>query len=274
MHTKPRSHRRCFVERTIACFAVVLLVALAAGCASVNRLREAQDAFNQAAASENALRFDSTQPLGSASDAPASWSVARNGYASALLSLEKIDTEDQKRLRADGLWGTALTLKALSQWRLGLFSKAIATAEEAERSAGDQIYPRDRAVLAALPGLIKTDQAYAKILATNTALANIAALLIGENGAVANVQTGREIADKNHPVQVYLIQAQLAAYRNFQVATDRLNNRATVPADHPARAKANAQLKELDAVLKAQKAGQPGQDLVNYWSQLCALDLP
>lgn len=248
---------------------IALLVVLAVGCASVNRLREAQDAFNQAAAAENALRFDAK-----ASDAVASLGAVRSGYASALLSLDKLEnSKDQDQLRNEGLWGTAQTLRALSQWRLAQFDKAIATAELATKSGGDQIYPRDRAVITALPGLIKTDQAYAKILA-NGSLFDVIALLIGDNGAVANIERAREQVERDHPVQVYLIQAQLAAYRNYQVAIDRLNNHATVPAGHPARAKANAQLKDLNVLLKSQKTGQAGQNLIDYWVELCALDAP
>ena len=82
------------------------------------------------------------------------------------------------------------------------------------------------------------------------------------------------MAEKDHPVQIYLLQSQLAAYRNFMVAQDRLNRHATVPANHPARINAGAQLKELDRLLKAQKAGLTGVNLVNYWVELCALDSP
>jgi hypothetical protein len=255
---------------------VALLVAVAAGCVSVNRLREAEDSFNRAATTENTLRFNSTQPLTSGSDAPAAWSAARNGYASALLSLEKLQPGDEKSLRQDGLWGTTLTLKALCQWRLGQFQPALDSAAEAQKTASDQIYPRDRAVLAALPGLIKTDQAYNKILTNGTTgnsalLVEVEALLIGPNGAVANVQSARGLVDRDHPVQVFLIQSQLAAYRNYVVGQDRLNNHAIVPATHAARTNANAQLKDLDGLVKTQTGGQ---ELINYWARLCALDLP
>jgi hypothetical protein len=267
--TRSSEHRRT-LARIINGASFALLLAVAAGCASVNRLREAQDAFNQAATAENALRFDAR-----AADAVASLGAVRSGYASALLSLDKLEnSKDQARLRNDGLWGTALTLKALTQWRLGQFDKAIATAALAKQNAADQIYPRDQAVVTALPGLVKTDQAFSKILLPNAPPADVEALLIGGNGAVANIQSGRDQVEKDHPVQVYLLQAQLAAYRNFQVAQDRLNNHATVPANHPARAHANAQLKELDRLLKLQKAGPAGANLINYWIELCTLDAP
>src|SRR5262249_33967548 len=157
-----------------------LLLALTNACTSVNRLREAQDSFNQAAATENAMRFDTK-----ASDAAAGIISVRSGYASALLSLQMLEgTKEQGQLRNDGLCGTALTLKALTQWRLGQFDNAVATADQAKQSAGDQIYPRDLALMTALPGLVKTDQAYDKVLRTNAPLSEIEALLIGERGAV------------------------------------------------------------------------------------------
>ena len=269
--TKAHSTHRAFSRRTFQGVSIAVLVALAAGCADVNRLREAQDSFNQAAATENALRFDTK-----ATDASTTGLASvRSGYASALLSLEKLEnSKDRTQLRNDGLWGTALTLKALTQWRLGQFDKAIATAELARQSAGDQMYPRDLAVITALPGLVKTDQAYDKILRTNTPLSDIKDLLVGDRGAVADIQNARGKVDRDHPVQVYLVQAQLAAYRNFQVALDRRQNHATVPPNDPALANANAQVKELNRLLKLQGAGDSGQKLVEYWVELCALDRP
>jgi hypothetical protein len=249
--------------------AITLLLVLAAGCASVNRLREAQDAFNQAAMLENAQRFDA-----SPANAGVNLAAPRSGYASALLSLNQLAPDDEKRLRQDGLWGTTLTLKALSQWRLGQFQPALDSAAEAQKTAGDQLYPRDRVMLEALPGLIKTDQAYSKLLSSGTPLADIEALLIGDHGAVNNIQRGRDLVDKDHPVQIYLLQAQLAAFRNYMIGQDRLNNHATIPRDHPARINANAQLKELDRLLKMQPPASAPQGLVSYWAQLCGLAVP
>ena len=53
-------------ETTLAwlprCTALILAAVLTAGCASVNHLREAQDAFNQGAAAENAQRLAGSTP--------------------------------------------------------------------------------------------------------------------------------------------------------------------------------------------------------------------
>jgi len=268
MKTNSSSERHSLFERIINYSSIAIAALLAASCVSVNHLREAQETFNQAAAAENALRLDSKP-----ADAVATSGSVRSGYASALLSLEKLEPDDQQKLRADGLWGTTLTLKALAQWRLGLYDKALETARDAQKNAGDQLYPRDRTVLIALPGLIKTDQGFNKTL-SKAPLADVEALLIGDNGAVTDLETARNTVDKGHPIQLYLIQAQLAAYRNYQVALDLLKNHATVPANDPARTNANAQLKQLNQLLQAQKSGDAGDKLVEYWVELCALDRP
>jgi hypothetical protein len=262
---------RASFPRVAAVTLALVLGLLAAGCQTVSSLREAQDTFNRAAAAENTLRSDLNRPLDSGGgDTLIGLGSARSGYASALLILKRITSESPDKLRNDQLLGDALTLKALCEWRLGQFSNAVATAQSAQSAAADQLFPRDRALLRALPGLIKTDQAYLKIM-DQRPLMEIEQLLVSGSGALADLQAAREVVDRDHPVQVFLLQSQLAAYRNFTVAEFRLNNNATVPVDHPARMKANTQLKELDRLSKATGAGP---NLVNYWQKICALDLP
>ena len=249
----------------------LVLSLFAAGCQTVSSLRDAQDTFNRAAAAENALRSDLDRPLDDGgSETMIGLGAVRSGYASALLLLNRIVSESSDKLRNDQLLGDALTLKALCEWRLGQFSNAVATVQSAQSAAADQLFPRDRALLRALPGLIKTDQAYQKIMERKP-LTEIEQLLVSGNGAVADLQAAREGVDRDHPVQIFLLQAQLAAYRNFTVAEFRLNNNATVPVEHPARTRANTQLKELDRLCKAASVGP---NLVNYWQKLCALDFP
>ena len=249
----------------------LVLSLFAAGCQTASSLRDAPDTFNRAAAAENTLRSDLNEPLhGGGADTMIGLGAVRSGYASALVVLNRITTESAAKLRNDQLLGDALTLKALCEWRLGQFSNAVATAQSAQSAAADQLFPRDRALLRALPGLIKTDQAYQKIMERKP-LAEIEQLLVSGNGAVADLQTAREGVDRDHPVQIFLLQAQLAAYRNFTVVEFRLNNNATVPVEHPARTRANTQLKELDRLCKAASVGP---NLVNYWQKLCAPDFP
>ena len=250
------------------CVALVFLVLLAAGCASVNRLREAQDAFSQGAAAENAQRLVPGNPA----DTLTSLSSVRTSYASALQSLEQLSADERRSLREQGLWGTALTLKALCQWRLGEYAKALATAAEAQQDTPEQIYPRDRALLLALPGLIKTDQADAKILQKQS-FPEVKELLVGPSGAVQDIQNARAAVGAEHPVQLYLIQAQLAAYRNYMVAVHVFQN-ASVPDGDPARESAKEQLRQLNELLKKSADEAQRASVVQYWAKLCSFTVP
>lgn len=238
--------------RPIVALIVVLLVALvAAGCAGTNRLREAQTAFNEAAAAESQLRFGDALAEGSTQGAVTQHTTIQNGYASALLSLDQLDARDVARLKQDRLWGNVLALRALAQWKLGMLDRARDTAKEAQQVAADQIFPRDRALLLALPGLIKTDEAFAALerLPAQPTDAQRAATLRNVQLLIADasdaIDRGRGAADAAHPVHLYLIQARLAALRNLQVAHQRLGDgeARTLPADR--RDEAQALLKEL-----------------------------
>jgi len=272
MKANPPFIRRVLLNRVTASISLALAVLFVTGCVSINRLREAQDSFNQAAAAENAARVDAdpANTVASLASVPA-------GYASALLSLGKLESKDQQSLQQDGLWGTTLTLKALCQWRLGQYAEALASSADAQKNFTKQLYPRDQALLTALPGLIKTDQAYAKTYSYSPSLdpaldkahlEEIISLLTGPNGAVVDLKNARAAVDTNHPVQGYLIQAQLAAYRNYTVANDRLNHHAPAPNDL-SRSNAVTQLSDLNNLLKTEKPGPSGRQLVVYWAEVC-----
>jgi len=242
---------------------LLLASALLVGCVSINRLREAQDSFNQAAAAENAAR------LGAASgQAAGNLAAIQAGYSAALLSLGKLEPADQASLKNDGLWGGALTLKALCQWRLAQYDQAMQTVAQARAAATNQLYPRDAALIAALPGLIKTDQAYTKMMNAGT-MSDIQALLTGDNGAIANIQSARATVDKDHPVQMYLIEAQLAAFRNFTVA---LEKHGLPPLSHTNQIYVDAQGRLHELSQLAQKLGNTDdQAAVAAWGRILGI---
>lgn len=287
------------------CLSLIALFAI--GCQHVNHLRDAQDSFNQAAALENESKFNpaslsSTQEEAVAAARLTSLSTVKSGYAAALLSLKTMPKDQVKQLKQDKLWGVALTLQALSEWKLGQHAAALKTADLAISSASDQTYPRDAAILQALPGLIRIDVAFSDIssklsplivpppnateeqlnqiatanrslititnngifttnIATkllsfttslpptastnsNEKLATIKSLLAGtpvpgsdrvsvtelksvmnvtslkqllNGGAISDLQTAITKSGDNHPIDVFLVQSQLAAYRNYSV---------------------------------------------------------
>lgn len=261
-------HARGRRPRRYAALAVVVAT-LAAGCASVNHLRDAQESFNEAAATENVLRFEAALLEGPTQSPLAQNTTVQNGYASALLSLDRLEARDVERLKRDRLWGNVLALKALAQWKLGLLDEARTTAREVQETGGDQVHPRDRALLLALPGLIKTDEAFAALQrlpaaptpAQRAATLRNVQLLVGD--AADALDRGRGAVDPAHPVHVYLIQAKLAALRNLQSAHERLG-------DGDARALPAARRTEVQRELKALKCQAERQgarpEIATYWA--------
>jgi hypothetical protein len=254
--------------RRWAALALAALAISGAGCASVNRLREAQESFNQAAAEDNRLRFDAAlQERPSASQLVQNTTI-QNGYASALLSLEKLEANDVSRLKQDKLWGNVLALKALAQWKLGLLDKALITAREVQQAGADQVHPRDRALLLALPGLIKTDEAFAALqrlpatpdAAQRAATLDNVQLLIADAGNA--IDRGRAAADVAHPVHVYLIQAKLGALRNLQSARERLGEGAGRTLSEVERDEVKRLVKDLKCRTDRLE-GKP--DVTSYW---------
>jgi hypothetical protein len=265
--------------------ALVLSIAvLMTACQGVNHLREAQDSFNAAAALENKVRLEpmlsdpgrsgelDAQLSRSPGDVLTDANTIRSGYASVLLSLAKISREDETSLKSNRLWGVALTLRALTQWRLGQYDEALKTADSAQKEAKDQIFPRDEAVLLALPGLIKIDLAYEQISAMsatnllNGGLSNVQARLVSIPGqkdecAVKDLTAARIKVGATHPLNLYLIQAQLAAFRNYQFAHAKAYG-TNPPATDPAKMEAQYELFELDQLLGTLKAPKT---IVSAW---------
>ena len=71
-------------------------------------------------------------------------------------------------------------------------------------------------------------------------------------------------------MNVYLIQAQLAAYRNLVLAHLGLKNARNIPAADPDRKAASLNLKELNRLLT--KLGAKPDGLLGYWRSICQTD--
>lgn len=268
-------------------FCLALILALTAGCQGINHLRAAQDAFNQAATTDMTAVLGSDVPVDESigADAVSKWVSGRNYYGSALTSLKKIDAKDERVLRDEQLWGAKLTLEALCYWKLGNYEKALEVAREAQQTG--QLYPRDRAVMQALPGLVMIDYAFdlrsqaaiakresdstngAVRLERRTELTNLVSrieeLTVGEEGAIVGIEAARSphLVEPGHPVHVYLIQCQLAAYRNYRKGCELLDQTG-VPNTDPAHVAAQSHLDDL----ARRVSGSDGQRLVNRWVEL------
>ncbi len=267
------THRRCAFLLVALIFTVSLI-----GCAEFNHLREAQDAFDQAAHGENALRFN---PVPN-SEAASLSAAARTGYASVLVSLDRLDSQEIRRLKEDKLWGNVLTLKALAQWRLRLYPQAKKTANAALELPVDELHPRDRTLLTALPALIRIDQAHHFIslkeikekeeMSKNDFDVNIRTPLLN---ASTILDEARRLVAPDEPVQIYLIQAQLAAYRNLKMGYRKFapEGRDSVPGE--LKNQAQDRLQDLSDVLLATiGSGKERSNLLLYWHKLTGLSAP
>jgi len=267
------THRHCAFFFFVLVFTVSTI-----GCAEINHLREAQDAFNQAAYAENALRFN---PVPN-SEAASLSAAARTGYASVLISLDRLDSQEIGRLKEDKLWGNVLALKALTEWRLRLYPQAKKTAAAALDLTDDELHPRDRTLMTALPALIRIDQAHHFIslrerkeneeMPKNDFDANIGTPLLN---AATILDEARRLVAPDEPVQIYLIQAQLAAYRNLKIGYRKFapEGRDSVPGE--LKNQAQDRLQDLsDVLLATMGSGTERSNLLLYWHKLTGLNAP
>jgi hypothetical protein len=259
-------------------FFALLFTLAVIGCAEINHLREAQDAFNQAAHAENSLRFN---PLPN-SEAASLSAASRTGYASVLVSLDRLDPQEVQRLKQDKLWGNVLTLKALAQWRLRLYPQAKKMANAALELPHDELHPRDRTLMTALPALIRIDQVHhfisLRAMQNNEEMsksdfdANIRTPLLN---ATSILDDARRLVVPDEPVQIYLIQAQLAAYRNLKIGYRKFapEGRDSLPSE--LKNEAQDRLQDLSDVLLATiGSGKERSNLLLYWHKLIGLNAP
>ena len=270
---------------------LVGLIYLLSGCvniSSVNHLHQAQQAFNNAASIENKSRFNYSDPVSQDNDNPiVDLNIARSGYVAALEILRQMPDEERNMLIKDRLWGVKLTLEGLTLWRLGKYEEAFKIIQLADENS-DQIYSRDAALLTALPGLIKIDLAYQKILEAKEAddeekknvLNNVTQRLVEmdntkpkiEWSAVQTLREARAKVNKEHLVNSYLIQSQLSAYRNYKVAYTLISTHNSVP-DNQYKLEAMYNLNELKVLLSKHRIIDKNiGKLVGYWGKLCNIE--
>jgi hypothetical protein len=171
-----------------------------------------------------------------------------------------------------------LTLKAMAQWRHKDYDSALRTAEEAGLQPADQLYPRDAALLASLPELRKIDLAYDKMAAMQPGDTEASRLLLDrevrprlvgltvsdDNNAVYILRKARCGAGANHPINAYLIQSQLAAYRNYQVAYQNTYGRSPGNDDF-AKKEAQYNLGDLETLFNNLIFGSSGKTVIESW---------
>lgn len=135
-----------------------LLLVVAIGCGA-HRLKQAQDSYNEAARIELQVSFEDREPTGNLFEGD---SQALRNYQVALALTDEALNEYAKSLKDDKLYGTALMLKALCQWRIAALDekadreairKIVNETKKLSKDKGITLGTRDRVLLKALPGL-------------------------------------------------------------------------------------------------------------------------
>ena len=196
---------RAFFTFKIKVFALLCLSILITACVShVTDLREAQNQFNLAASLENELRSDRQ-----AGDAIAKSAMVTSSYRQTVQILSDLLNSKKQPLEEDSLLGTAYTLKAYAEWRLGDYEAAVTTSTAALEA---KLFPRDLALIVALRGLIKNDQAYYHMEERDYGYRDIKTLL---EEALEDINKGLTTAGKEDNIRIYLLLSELIVLKNW-----------------------------------------------------------
>ena len=210
---------------------VLLAVALlATGCVShIETLRQAEQGFSRAAEMENRERYGDVRTAGAVESYTSAYRISAK-------SLEKLIAENSKELAADNLLCTAYTLHALALWRLAdrdgaiRQSKAALAGACAAPGAADprSETPRDHALLVALPGLARIDEASA-LLAQSAGIAPAEERIKTFRRIKADIMDAIRLLDDaerelppGHPLRGYFALSRMGAVRVWQVAVVNL----------------------------------------------------
>ncbi len=207
-----------FLAVSVCLAAIVVL----GGCVeNAKTIREAQAQFSRAATVENRSLLGAEQAVQAST-------AAATDYRMAATTMHKLIADKGGALKKDNLLCTAMIIEALSWWRLGDSDAAMKIVNNSQGCTDSTVPPgsqpaRDMALFQALPGLIRIDQANQKLgnpTPEASSFDQIMALLAEANTIL---QTARNQVGTGHPLQLYLIQSQLAIVRNWQSAMYKKN---------------------------------------------------
>jgi tetratricopeptide (TPR) repeat protein len=238
---RKKTCRSSLIKYQILIAIFVLSACFVSGCGYIGKYSKAQDYFNAAAHADMGRRFNPDPNIDIKNELIASNQINTN-YALAYRSITELIEKKKDSLKKDSLLGNALTIKAMSEWKLGKYVIARETAVEALKENKDQLFPRDIALMIAMPGLIKTDQAYFHVMSieSDKTYEDIKDMILGDHGAINDIEDALKAVDTDHTIKVYLLMSELAAFRTLQVAiekkvknaTDRTNNQKELREQH------------------------------------------
>ncbi|UZR94645.1 hypothetical protein [Chondrinema litorale] len=212
-----------FFKRPITVYFLIGLLLSVSSCAPyLNDYSSAQESFNEAARMDNELKLKKN--IENFADLISPESQVRIKYLTALEDIDNVIKSGEAKLEADGLLASAYTIKALCEWKVEKYKQSEATARKGlealakAKSAGQDVPPRDSAILMAIPGLIKADQA-AKLVKAPTEERNYQAIEVKVNSGINDLDAALKSLPKGHPVKKYLLSSKLAILESWLVAS-------------------------------------------------------
>lgn len=208
----------------------VLFILLSSCSPYLNHFQTAQQSFNQAAEAENVLK---TNPNASATVIPESnYRMARTFIMKAMGDTKDEQTKhDKTDLAKDGLLLNAYTIKALSEWKLGMYQEAIRTSRACKLTFGNDESvqnQRDYIIIMALEPLIYNDSIEQYIGGLDIKQGK-SELSVMDKTSLENLKKGFDIIKEqraeltpDHPVQTYLLISQLSLAKNWKNLYNKL----------------------------------------------------
>lgn len=266
---------KTILNKQITAFFFTAFLLVTSSCAQLNYMRLAQNDFTAAADLSNQALMQNELTAGISPQMQA-YNLYRSSYGHITKALGK-----KSALEADGLLGSAYTIKALCEWKMKYYdqakeSKQLAIAELRKTPELE----RDLAVMIALDGLIEIEKATDAIRtqslfldepleARKPKLEEAYRAKMMKNGrsslleAVELIQKAKSQAGDGAQVKQYLLVSQLAAVRTWKKSLDTFLRGTELYKTE------TALFKEQKAVYKKELKELAGEDspVYAYWDE-------
>lgn len=225
---------------------LAIVLSVGTGCASsqyLSNYKSAQEAFNRAAAAGNQQVMYESSVLTTTSP-ESEYRTARAFILKAMGDTPASSQEDHSKtkLASDGLLLTAYNIRALSEWKLGMYSEALKTAKACRQTFGNDEsvkQQRDYLVIEIMHALVYNDSIanYIKTLnprdpkkePSTTEIAYLKRL----EESLDMIGKKRQSLEADNPLQTYLCITQLSIAKNWKNLTSKLTSQMKGEPDQP-----------------------------------------
>lgn len=287
-------------KKQLHLFFLLIGLALLSSCGHLIHLDRAQNNFNRGAVLENQLRFN---PQVNVSTSPSTH------YTLAYAELDKA-LNNKRGLSSDNVLSTAYTIKALCEWKLGLYGKAEKSASDAldeleKMEKNGMRLPRDKALMKALPSLMEIGRMKDALYAFHhspppfdSARTHCLEFIYNPDPdktarlemAIMKIAEIQATVASNEELSAYFIMSQLAGLKTWSDTNDflftciskdpALDAQANPTGRNKANEWADGQVAAFEQFIKEKKpveqlrqlaSDERGQAMANRWAQLLGI---